>query len=213
MLLRKFMPLFLLILCACESQKPHVVVLDFGSHATPKIAQRLGHFSIPHVILDGQESVETILKYNPKAVILSGGPASVYQPGSPKADIRLYEMGIPLLGICYGMQLMAQQLGGQVSSCKRPESKKIVPVHVDQDSPLHQKSHTPIPTWMYHQDCVEIIPEGFQSLGFTQDTKIAMFYHPEKQFYGVQFHPERIDKTREGVIFLDRFIFSILQDK
>lgn len=209
----KYLAPLVCILSACTPKKTDVVVVDFGSSATPKISQRLEHFSVPHEVMSANITAEQIAQLNPKALIFSGGPSTVYIPGSPLADPAMYDMDVPILGICYGMQLMAQQLGGRVARCSVPESKKIVPVHITHKSPLYPYDTSSVNTWMYHQDCVEELPPGFISLAYTKDTEIAMAYHPQKQFYGVQFHPERIDKTKEGVVFLDRFIEMIEKRK
>lgn len=202
----------LIILTGCQPNKTDFLVLDFGSTATPKIAKRLKLLNASHRVSKPHLTADEIADINPKGIILSGGPASVYEPGSPKAPAEIYGMGIPVLGICYGMQLMSQQLGGSVSQCKAPEIATL-PIHITDKCPLYPDNVNQLSVWMFHRDCVDRLPEGFKPLGYTKDTPIAMAFHPDKKLYAVQFHPERFDKSIEATVIIDRFVNHIVLNK
>lgn len=191
-----------------------ILVLDFGSQYTQLIARRIREAGVYCEIHAWDMSIEEITAFNPRGVILSGGPETVTVEGSPRAPDALFEMGIPLLGICYGMQTMALQLGGKVEAADVHEFgyAEVVPVKhsrlldgiVDQDIPRH----TTLDVWMSHGDKVVELPAGFELMLSTESAPIAGMFHAEKDFYALQFHPE-VTHTIEGQQMIERFVLGI----
>lgn len=190
-----------------------ILILDFGSQVTQLIARRVREAHVYSELHAYDMSIDDIKAFAPKGIILSGGPNSVYE-SDYQADPALFELGIPVLGICYGMQWMAHVLGGQVSpgdqrefGYARVETEDSALTRDIYDEDLHQ-----LDVWMSHGDKVSGLPDGFHTIGRTPSCPIAIMEHSEKHFYGVQFHPE-VTHTRKGRELINRFVLDIAQAK
>ncbi|GBC78086.1 GMP synthase [glutamine-hydrolyzing] [bacterium HR08] len=183
-----------------------VLVLDFGSQYTQLIGRRVRELGVYSEIVPFHVPLERIRERRPRALILSGGPRSVYEEGAPRCDPALLDLGIPVLGICYGVQLMAHVLGGRVVPSERREYG-AAHLEVVGESPLFAGLPRRMTVWMSHGDEVQQPPEGFHVLARTERALAAMA-HPERRLYGVQFHPE-VAHTPHGREILRRFLFDI----
>ena len=188
-----------------------IVVLDFGSQYTQLIARRIRESHVHSVILPSSASLETIQANQPKGIILSGGPASVTNVGRPEWSTAIMKEGVPILGICYGMQLMAQSLGGRVGRAKHREfgrAELLVQDESDLFKGLAEKS--PFSVWMSHGDRIETLPFGFKAIARTANSPIAAMKlaHGQRRFYGLQFHPE-VAHTTHGARILKNFVRHI----
>ena len=186
-----------------------ILILDFGSQYTQLIARRIREHSIYCEIHPFNYTPEEIKQFNPKGIILSGGPASVYDENTPVCSRELFDLNIPLLGICYGMQFMTHCLGGKVEySAKREYGRAYIDI-VEQNS-LFEGIETlnKLPVWMSHGDKVCAVPNGFKQAAKSDNCDFAAIYNPEKKFYGVQFHPEVVHTTN-GMKILGNFLFKI----
>ena len=180
-----------------------IVVLDYGSQYTRLIARRLRELSVFSVILGADATLGEIQAENPQGVILSGGPKSVYDEGAPDLPAGLLDAGLPLLGICYGMGLIAKATGGEVmGSSVREYGKALL---MGYRGELFGGVEGDFIAWMSHGDSVMRLPEGFQVAANTQDTEIAAMENRERGIYCVQFHPE-VQHTPKGVTLLENFI-------
>ncbi len=184
-----------------------VLVLDFGGQYTQLIARRIRECRVYCEILPYHTRVQEIVARAPKGIVFSGGPSSVYQEGAPRCDAALYEAGIPILGICYGMQLMARQLGGTVSPATRREYGKTELEVLERDV-LFRDLDAREQCWMSHGDRVDAPPPGFRITARTADSPCAGMAHPEKQLFGLQFHPE-VRHTPKGNQVLRRFLYDV----
>jgi len=192
-----------------------ILILDFGSQYTQLIARRVREIGVYCELWAWDVTEEQIREFNPQGIILSGGPESVTEEGSPRAPEYVFEAGVPVLGVCYGMQTMAQQLGGGVLGSDKREFG-YAQVEVIKPSPLLDKIEDAIgdngaallDVWMSHGDKVAAIPEGFETIAQTASCPHAAMYNAEKQFYGVQFHPE-VTHTRQGMRLLTQFVMDI----
>jgi len=191
--------------------KPHknsILIIDFGSQYNQLIARRVRENNVFCRIASPDISLEEIRKIDPKGIILSGGPASVYQQGAPKCDSRIFIMGVPVLGICYGMQFMAHILDdGKVTRAKKREYGRADLV-IDDAKDLFKGVPKHIISWMSHGDYISKLPEGFIKIAHTKNTKIASFADRNRKFFGVQFHPE-VAHTEGGSQILKNFLFRI----
>ncbi|MCS6858209.1 MAG: glutamine-hydrolyzing GMP synthase [Sandaracinaceae bacterium] len=188
-----------------------VIILDFGSQYTQLIARRIREARVYCEILPCTTPTESLRARSPKAIVLSGGPASVFEPAAPTIDPAIFEMGIPILGICYGMQLFCHVLGGKVCPSARREygpAKVEIEHGIGVFSPFARGEL--IEVWMSHGDVVVALPPGFIPLGRSPNTPIAACAHPERKIYGVQFHPEVAHTPRGGEI-LRAFLFDVAQ--
>ena len=188
-----------------------IVVLDFGGQYNQLIARRVRELSVYSEMVPYDVTPEALKAMNPQGIILSGGPASVHEYGAPKCDPAIFAMGIPILGICYGMQLIAQQQGGTVTDSALKEYGRA---HVDilQSDLLLQDISPSLPVWMSHGVIVEKAPEGFDVTSRTANCPIASMSNPTQRLYGVQFHPE-VKHTEQGEQILKNFLFSICAAK
>jgi len=187
-----------------------IVILDFGSQYSELIARRIRETRVYSEVISHTTSAHDIIhKYKAKGIILSGGPASVFEAESPKCDPALFECGIPILGICYGMQLMATSLGGKVERGLRHEYGKAN-LFIDNNFDLFQGLWLEMAIWMSHGDSVVDLPAGFQVLGHTENTPIAAFGNSAKKLYGVQFHPE-VAHTPKGLELIQNFVLQICE--
>jgi GMP synthase (glutamine-hydrolysing) len=177
-----------------------VLVVDFGAQYAQLIARRVREAYVyseivPHVI-----SSEEVAAKNPAAIILSGGPSSVYEEGAPDFDARIFDLGVPILGICYGFQVMAQKLGGRVAKTGLQEYGSAT-VTIDSGSDLLRDQPTDHVVWMSHGDSVSEAPEGFTVLAHTAAAPVAAFGNSRRKFYGVQWHPEVKHSTHGQAVF------------
>ncbi|MFY9608853.1 MAG: glutamine-hydrolyzing GMP synthase [Blastocatellia bacterium] len=191
-----------------SSDHETVLILDFGGQYTQLIARRVRELGVYSEIIPFNTPAEAIRKKNPRAIILSGGPSSVYEEGAPHPDRAVIEMGVPVLGICYGVQLMAHFLGGEVKPSDRREYGQAE-IGVTAVSQLLAGIPSPLKVWMSHGDYVSRPPEGFQVTAST-DAAIGAVEDPARQLYGVQFHPE-VAHTPQGKAILKNFLVNICQ--
>ncbi len=180
-----------------------VLVLDFGSQYTRLIARRLRELRVFSLILPGRASLEEILKHQPQALILSGGPNSVFDPDAPRPDPRVLTFGLPTLGICYGMQLLAQELGGKVERAGRAEYGKALLTRYQ--GPLFKGLEGEVQVWMSHQDAVTELPPGWRVVAETEENPVAAMEAPDGKTFAVQFHPE-VAHTPKGMQILENFL-------
>ena len=185
----------------------NVLVLDFGSQYTQLIARRIREKDVYSEMLPFNASLDDIKAFNPRGIVLSGGPSSVYGEGAPIPDKGILELGVPVLGICYGMQLMAHMLGGRVASTVTREYGRAELV-LDGDSDLLWGVTDGSQAWMSHGDRIEELPPGFKAIAHTANAPLAAMSSPEKKLYALQFHPEVVH-TAEGDRILKNFIFDI----
>ena len=184
-----------------------ILIIDFGSQYNQLIARRVRecrvycHIDPPYVDLD------YIKNLRPKGIILSGGPASIYEKNSPKVDEGIFDLGIPVLGICYGMQFMINTLGGTVKRARKREYG-FAELKVKKEASLFKDVEKKTNTWMSHGDSNEKLPRGFQITASTENTRIAATVHPKKNLYGLQFHPE-VQHTSRGQTMLRNFLFDV----
>lgn len=184
-----------------------VLVLDFGGQYNQLIARRVREANVYSEMISYKTPIEEIRKRSPKGIIFSGGPASVNQEGAPKVDPAIYELGIPILGICYGMQLMTIQLGGKVEHPQVREYGKAI-LQVDEAKGIWQGLGGERQCWMSHGDSVVELPEGFKIAAHTDHTPVAGMLNEKRNFYAVQFHPE-VKHTPEGQKMLEHFLYDI----
>lgn len=185
-----------------------VVVLDFGGQYKELIARRVRELKVHSQILSGATPVEKLREIAPIGIILTGGPHSVYEENSPHTVPELFELGIPILGICYGMHLMAYTLGGRVKPCKVSEYGNINAMIDDADCTLFEGIKSKTVTLMSHGDCVDKMPRGFKAVAHTNDCPIAAMYNAKKKLYAVQFHPE-VERTTQGKRILKNFLYNV----
>jgi GMP synthase (glutamine-hydrolysing) len=184
-----------------------VLVLDFGSQYTQLIARRIRENNVYSEILPFNASLERIGEFAPRGIVLSGGPSSVYDNGAPIPDPGIFRLGVPVLGICYGMQLMAHMLGGKVAGSLQREYGRA-DLFVDDDSDLLWGVTKKTPVWMSHGDRIEDLPPGFRHIAHTANAPYAAMSSKEAGFYALQFHPE-VAHTEEGARILRNFLFNI----
>nr|WP_087943723.1 glutamine-hydrolyzing GMP synthase [Desulfofarcimen acetoxidans] len=184
-----------------------VLILDFGGQYTQLIARRIRECKVYCEILPFSTPLEKITAGKPKGIVFSGGPSSVYSDRAPSADPKLYELGIPVLGICYGMQLMAHQLGGKVSPARQREYGKSV-INVLSKDELLTGLEDAEPCWMSHGDLVESPPPGFGVSACTSLAPVAAMSNRAQKLYAVQFHPEVVH-TPKGMDILKNFLYNI----
>jgi len=189
------------------ADKEKVVIIDFGGQYTQLIARRVRELKVYSEIVPFTASLDEVKKMEPSALIFSGGAASVYGEGAPSYDPAVYNLGIPILGICYGMQLMAKQLGGIVTPAERAEYGKIS-LHLKGQSPLFAGLERQNSCWMSHSDRVEQQPPGFDLLATTDNAPVAAMGDDKRKIYAVQFHPE-VSHTPDGQIILKNFLFLV----
>ncbi len=184
-----------------------VVVLDFGAQYAQLIARRVREHSVRSLILPYDTAASDLRALNPKGIILSGGPASVYEAGAPRCDPQLFASGVPVLGICYGVQLMAEVLGGRTAPVAGREYGRTR-LFVDDRSDLFAGLEPRLLCWMSHGDAVVQLPEGFVALAHTDSTPVAAIADRRRRLYGVQFHPE-VTHTPWGRDVLRNFLYGV----
>jgi GMP synthase (glutamine-hydrolysing) len=184
-----------------------ILVLDFGSQYTQLIARRVRESKVYSEILPFNVSIKRIRDFNPKGIILSGGPSSVYESLAPIPDLSIFDLGIPVLGICYGMQLIAHSLGGKVAKAQRREYGKAE-LSIDRKADIFEGIPKKTVVWMSHGDRIERCPSAFQPIAHTANSHIAAMADKGRRFYALQFHPEVVH-TPAGVKILKNFLFRI----
>ena len=184
-----------------------IVILDFGSQYSELIARRIRETQVYSEVLSYRTTAEQLRQLNPKGIILSGGPSSVYDAGAPLSDPEIWNLGIPVLGVCYGMQLMVQQLGGEVTRAKRAEYGKAS-LLIDDPTDLLTNVEDGSTMWMSHGDSCQALPVGFETLAHTENTPCAAIADHQKKLYGVQFHPEVVHSVC-GLALIRNFVYHI----
>lgn len=184
-----------------------ILILDFGGQYNQLIARRVRENNVYSEVVPYDISLEKIKEKNPKGIIFTGGPASVYGEDAPKCDERIFSLGIPVLGICYGMQLMTHILGGKVTRANKREYGTIE-VSIDNTSCLFHGFEKTNGFLMSHTDFVETVPDGFQNIGHTNSCPNAAMENKEKKLYGIQFHPE-VNHSINGTQVIKNFLFDI----
>jgi GMP synthase (glutamine-hydrolysing) len=183
------------------------VVLDFGGQYSHLITRRIRELHVFSELLPHTTTAEQIKETEPKGIILSGGPASVYNEEAPSIDPEILKLGIPILGICYGLQLIVQRLGGKVEKSKRREYGKTF-LKIDDTSDLFKGIESETQVWMSHADRAERIPPGFEVIAHSENCPIAALRDRERRLFAVQFHPE-VGHTKRGIDMLRNFVFEI----
>jgi GMP synthase (glutamine-hydrolysing) len=190
-----------------SGEREAIIVIDFGSQYSMLIARRVRECQVYCELVPPDTPWEKIAPLNPKGFILSGGPASVYEPSAPLAPSYIYESRLPILGICYGMQVLTHQLGGQVTPGAKHEYGHAV-LHLSEvDSPLFANLPPSTPVWMSHGDKIERLPPDFAVLAYTENSPFAVMGN-DKKIFGLQFHPE-VSHTPEGKTILKNFVYRI----
>lgn len=192
-----------------------ILILDFGSQYTQLIARRVRETNVYCELHPYDVTPEFIKNFSPLGIILSGGPASVMEEETPRAPQIVYELGVPVLGICYGMQTMADQLGGHVENAVKREfgyteisSTGYGALLRDLQDRVGTDGNAVLDVWMSHGDKVESLPPGFEIMAFNAATPIAAMADEKRRFYGIQFHPE-VTHTLQGKAIIDRFVHDI----
>ncbi|MEY2494539.1 MAG: hypothetical protein QOJ45_1031 [Verrucomicrobiota bacterium] len=192
---------------AARTAHSRILILDFGSQYTQVIARRIRECQVYSEIVRFNIPAEEVAALAPKGIVLSGGPASVYDERAPQVDPEIFSLGIPVLGICYGMQLMAHHLGGQVEFSERREYGAGM-LHVSNGSKLFDGIGEQIDIWSSHGDKVTAMPAGFRTAAHTENSAFAAIEDPQRKLYGLQFHPE-VAHTPRGKEILQNFVFHI----
>jgi GMP synthase (glutamine-hydrolysing) len=182
-----------------------VVILDFGAQYSQLIARRVRECNVYCEIMPYDTPLTKLKEKDVKALILSGGPSSVYEQNAPKPDKAIWTSGIPIFGICYGVQLIGENMGGKVASGSKKEYGKTELI-IDDNSDIFAGLSTQIDSWMSHGDKIAEMPKGFVKLAHTPNTEIAAIGNPEKKVYGVQFHPEVVH-TPKGTEIIKNFLY------
>ena len=184
-----------------------ILVIDFGGQYNQLIARRVRDLHVYAEVVPYDHAIEKIEEVRPEGLIFTGGPNSVFDPVSPKADPVLYESGIPILGICYGAQLAAWQLGGTVETAPISEYGKTI-LYKKKESPIMKGVSGGSVVWMSHTDYIAELPEGFEITAYTRHCPAAVIENPERGWYAVQFHPE-VTHSEEGQRILSNFVFGV----
>src|SRR4030042_2179685 len=197
---------------APQAQFDKILILDFGSQYTQLIARRVRECQIYSEIHPYPIPLEKVRSLSPKGMIFSGGPASVYGKNAPLCDPALLRMGLPILGICYGMQLMGYLLGGKVTRSEKREYGKAKLI-LDRNGKLFQhigKKGSKLEVWMSHGDQIKTLPSGFHAIAHSRNTPFAAIEDASKKIYGLQFHPEVVH-TPKGLDIIKNFLFNICE--
>jgi len=183
-----------------------IVVLDFGSQYSHLICRRIREFSVYAELVPYDISYEELQKLNPTGIIFSGGPSSVYNSDAPIPENKIFDMNLPLLGICYGHQLIVNKFGGKVKRANKEYGSSLLTIDSDKD--LLNGVGESVRAWMSHGDEAEQSPEGFKVIGHTEGAKAAAIASEEKSIYGIQFHPEVVH-TEQGTEILKNFVLKV----
>ncbi len=188
-----------------------ILILDFGGQYNQLIARRVRECNVYSEIVPYNISINKIKEKNPKGIIFTGGPASVFGKDAPKCTQEIFDLGIPVLGICYGMQLMTYILGGKVAKANKREYG-TTDVKIDNSSPLFEGFNNVNGFLMSHTDYVDTVPEGFKNIGSTSSCPNAAMENAERKLYGIQFHPE-VNHSINGTKVIENFLFNICNCK
>ncbi len=191
-----------------KERDPSILIIDFGSQYSELIARRIRETNVFSLVVSNTISIEDINVIRPKGIILSGGPNSVYDQNAPKCVEEIFNLGIPVLGICYGMQLMVKELGGSVSQAIKKAEYGRAPISIDLNSKLLSGVEDNSIMWMSHGDSISSLPTGFNKIAHTENTTHAAIADDQKKLFGVQFHPEVIH-SKFGMTVIKNFVFSI----
>ncbi|MEU5691256.1 glutamine-hydrolyzing GMP synthase [Actinosynnema sp. NPDC020468] len=191
-----------------DSSNRPVLVVDFGAQYAQLIARRVREAQVYSEVVPHTASVDELLAKDPAAIVLSGGPSSVYESGAPQVDPKLFELGVPVFGICYGFQAMAGALGGTVEHTGTREYGRTELGVRSEGGVLHEELPGTHPVWMSHGDCVTEAPEGFTVTATSEGAPVAAFEDRERRFAGVQYHPE-VGHSPHGQEVLRRFLHDI----
>ncbi len=184
-----------------------IIVLDFGGQYNQLIARRVREANVYCEVHPYTIGIDKIKEINPKGIIFTGGPNSVYEQGSPQCDMEIYKLGIPILGLCYGAQLLAHQLGGAVGVAEVSEYGKTL-LHTDESSKLFKNVKRDTIVWMSHTDYISKIPAGFQITAHTDNCPVGAMEDTDRNFYAIQHHPE-VNHTEEGSKMLEAFVKDV----
>ena len=183
-----------------------IIVLDFGSQYSHLICRRIREFSVYAELVPYDISREELARHDPKGIVLSGGPSSVYSDDAPRPDGKVFEMGLPILGICYGHQLIVDRFGGKVKRANKEYGSSLLAI--DDDADLLGGVGKSVRAWMSHGDEAEEVPPGFEIIGHTQSARAAAIASRERGIYGIQFHPEVVH-TERGTEILRNFVLKV----
>jgi len=184
-----------------------IVVIDFGSQYNQLIARRVREFKVYCQIEPPDIDIERLRSLNPQGIILSGGPSSIYEKNSPKTTNKIFDLGVPVLGICYGMQFMVHALGGDVAKADKREYG-FAQLHIQESGELFDGIPEMTPCWMSHGDSISALPDGFHPTASTGSTPFAAAADSRRRLYGLQFHPE-VEHTPKGKQILKNFLFEV----
>jgi GMP synthase (glutamine-hydrolysing) len=184
-----------------------ILVLDFGSQYTQVIARRIREANVYSRVIPFNTSLNEIKKFKPNGIVLSGGPASVLSQGSPKPNIGIFNLGVPVLGICYGLQLMAKMLGGNVEKSTRREYGRGN-LDIVRKGILFKNLPKELTVWNSHGDGLTNLPPGFRAVAKTENSNFAAIEEPKRKFYGLQFHPE-VEHSQKGSEIIRNFLFGV----
>lgn len=187
-----------------------IVVLDFGSQYSHLICRRIRDFSVYAELVPFDISIEELKKHNPKGIIFSGGPSSVYNSDAPIPEAEVFKMNLPILGICYGHQLIVNNFGGKVKRANKEYGSSVL--SIDDDKDLLSGIGESVRAWMSHGDEAEVVPSNFKIIGHTESAKAAAIASLDKAVYGIQFHPEVVH-TEQGSEILKNFVLKICKAK
>ena len=188
-------------------EKELILILDFHGQFNQLIARRVRECNVYSEIVPYNISVEKIKEKNPKGIIFTGGPDNVYEENAPKCDKEIFNLGIPVLGICYGMQLMTHTLGGEVQRADKREYG-VTEVEINNNSKIFEGFGNTNNFLMSHTDFVSKLPEGFENIGKTAHCPNAAIQNVEKKFYGIQFHPE-VNHSENGTMVIRNFVYNV----
>ena len=183
-----------------------IVVLDFGSQYSHLICRRIRDFSVYAELVPFDISLENLTKLNPKGIIFSGGPSSVYDSGAPIPDKKIFQLNVPILGICYGHQIIVNNFGGKIKRANKEYGSSVLTI--DSNSDILNGIGDSVRAWMSHGDEAEDIPEGFEIIGHTESSRSAAIANKQKTVFGIQFHPEVVH-TEKGTEILKNFVLDV----
>jgi len=183
-----------------------IVVLDFGSQYSHLICRRIRDFSVYAELVPFDISLENLTKLNPKGIIFSGGPSSVYDSGAPIPDKKIFQLNVPILGICYGQQIIVNNFGGKIKRANKEYGSSVLTI--DSNSDILNGIGSSVRAWMSHGDEAENVPEGFEIIGHTESSRSAAIANKQKTIFGIQFHPEVVH-TEKGTEILKNFVLDV----
>lgn len=186
-----------------------IIILDFGSQYTQLIARRVRESKVYCEILPFNANPDSFDDKNLKGIILSGGPSSVFDEGAPVCDIKVFELNVPILGICYGLQLLAYLFGGIVEKSKSREYGKAI-IRIEEHKDLFKGFKRKLQVWMSHGDFVSRLPKGYKKLASSENIPLAAVKNPKNKIFGVQFHPE-VAHTQNGIRIIQNFLYDICE--